>query len=78
MKKNVDAFDYAGVLCKALRRGVLLTTRSGDQVNTMTIGWGDWRGMGEACLYRLCAGKPLYEAALGGIRRIYGECAAVR
>lgn len=40
MKKNVDAFDYAGVLCKALRRGVLLTTRSGDQVNTMTIGWG--------------------------------------
>ena len=40
MKKNVDAFDYAGVLCKALRKGVLLTTRSGDQVNTMTIGWG--------------------------------------
>ena len=40
MKKNVDAFDYAGVICKALSKGVLLTTRSGDQVNTMTIGWG--------------------------------------
>ena len=40
MKKKVDVFDYSGVLCKALRRGVLLTTRSGDQVNTMTIGWG--------------------------------------
>ena len=40
MKKNVDVFDYSGVLCKALRRGVLLTTRSGDRVNTMTIGWG--------------------------------------
>ena len=39
MKKKVDAFDYSGVLCNALRRGVLLTTRSGDQVNTMTIGW---------------------------------------
>lgn len=40
MKKNVDVFDYAGVVCKALRKGVLLTTGSGDQVNTMTIGWG--------------------------------------
>ena len=40
MKKNVDAFDYAGVICKALRKGVLLTTRVGDRVNTMTIGWG--------------------------------------
>ena len=40
MKKNVDAFDYAGVICKALRKGVLLTTRAGDRVNTMTIGWG--------------------------------------
>ena len=40
MKKNVDAFDYAGVICKALRKGVLLTTRVGERVNTMTIGWG--------------------------------------
>ena len=40
MKRQVDAFDYAGLICKALSRGVLLTTRSGDRVNTMTIGWG--------------------------------------
>ena len=40
MKRQVEAFDYAGVICKALSKGVLLTTRSGDQVNTMTIGWG--------------------------------------
>ena len=40
MKKKVDAFDYAGVICKALRKGVLLTTRADDRVNTMTIGWG--------------------------------------
>lgn len=40
IKKTVDAFDYAGVICKALRKGVLLTTKSGSNVNTMTIGWG--------------------------------------
>lgn len=40
MKKKVNAFDYAGEICKALSSGVLLTTRSGEKVNTMTIGWG--------------------------------------
>lgn len=40
MKKKIDAFDFAGTICKALSRGVLLTTRSGERVNTMTIGWG--------------------------------------
>jgi len=40
MKKQVDAFDYAGHICKAMKKGILLTTRAGDTVNTMTIGWG--------------------------------------
>ena len=40
MKQTVDAFDYAGQICKAMKRGVLLTTKTGDFVNTMTIGWG--------------------------------------
>ncbi|MGM9659816.1 MAG: flavin reductase family protein [Faecousia sp.] len=40
MKKKIDAFDFAGTICKALSRGVLLTTCSGERVNTMTIGWG--------------------------------------
>lgn len=40
MKKKVDAFDYAGVICKALSKGVLLTTKAGERTNTMTIGWG--------------------------------------
>ena len=31
MKKKVDAFDYAGVICKALSKGVLLTTKSGER-----------------------------------------------
>ena len=40
MKQHVDAFDYAGHICKAMKKGILLTTKSGDTVNTMTIGWG--------------------------------------
>jgi len=40
MKKTVDAFDYAGHICKALKKGILLTTGAEGKVNTMTIGWG--------------------------------------
>lgn len=46
-KTKVDAFDYAGHICKAMKpHGILLTTAANGQVNTMTIGWGtigvDW------------------------------------
>ena len=40
MKNMIHAFDYAGEICKAMPRGILLTTKSGEKVNTMTIGWG--------------------------------------
>ena len=40
MKKLIDAFDYAGDICKAMKKGILLTTKVNDEVNTMTIGWG--------------------------------------
>ena len=40
MKREVNAFDYAGEICKALPGGVLMTTKRGGEVNTMTIGWG--------------------------------------
>ncbi len=40
MKKSIDVFDYAGDICKAMKKGILLTTRADGQVNTMTIGWG--------------------------------------
>ena len=40
MKKFVNAFDYAGEICKAMPQGILLTTKAGDTVDTMTIGWG--------------------------------------
>lgn len=40
MKREVNPFDYAGEICKAMPAGILLTTRSGEKLNTMTIGWG--------------------------------------
>ena len=40
MKKEVNAFDYAGHICKAMPKGILMTTKNGDFVNTMVIGWG--------------------------------------
>ena len=59
MKKIVDAFDYAGDICKAMKKGVLLTTKADGQVNTMTIGWGtmgvEW-------------GRPIFVAYVRGSR----------
>ena len=53
MKKNINVFDYAGLICEAMSPGVLLTAKQGGKVNTMTIGWGaigvEW-------------GKPLFTA----------------
>lgn len=40
MKQHIDAFDYAGHICSAMKKGILLTTASDSFVNTMTIGWG--------------------------------------
>ena len=40
MRTNVNAFDYAGTICKAMKKGILLTTKYGEAVNSMTIGWG--------------------------------------
>ena len=40
MKKLVDAFDYAGHICKAYKPGILIPAQVGDKVNPMTIGWG--------------------------------------
>ena len=62
MKRVVDAFDYAGHICKAMKKGILLTTKNGEQVNTMTIGWGhigiEW-------------GKPIFIAYVRESRHTY-------
>lgn len=40
MKKMINPFDCAGTICKAMKKGILLTTKLDGKVNTMTIGWG--------------------------------------
>ena len=40
MKRKVNVWDYAGQIVQAMNPGILATTKAGDQVNTMTIGWG--------------------------------------
>lgn len=40
MKKEIDVLDYAGHICKEMKKGILLTSKAGDTLNTMTIGWG--------------------------------------
>lgn len=40
MKKEINVFDYSETILKALSKGVLITTQSGDKVNSMTISWG--------------------------------------
>lgn len=40
MKKQIELFDYANDITKGIKAGALLTTKAGDKVNTMTIGWG--------------------------------------
>lgn len=47
MKKEINAFEYAGqIMDKMTHGGILVTTKVGDKVNPMTIGWGtigvDW------------------------------------
>lgn len=40
MKKQINLWDYAGRVTGALNQGILVTTKAGNEVNTMTIGWG--------------------------------------
>ena len=51
MKEKVELWAYAGQILEQTGKGILLTTKAGGKVNTMTIGWGtlgiEW-------------GKPIY------------------
>ncbi len=40
MKKEVSIWAYAGKILEGVQKGALLTTKAGDEINTMTIGWG--------------------------------------
>lgn len=51
MKRKIDIWEYAGAILSETYKGVLVTTKAGGQVNSMTISWGtlgiEW-------------GKPIY------------------
>lgn len=40
MKKKIEVFDYSKEILKGIKSGVLLTTKTDEKVNTMTISWG--------------------------------------
>jgi len=39
-KRKINIADYASDIYKAINKGILLTSKANDKVNTMTIGWG--------------------------------------
>lgn len=41
-KREIKAADYAEQIIKAIPKGVLVTTKGNDMVNSMTIGWGSY------------------------------------
>ena len=40
IKRTIDPYEYASVITKANPKGILFTTKSGEEVDTMIIGWG--------------------------------------
>ncbi|MDD4987504.1 MAG: flavin reductase family protein [Candidatus Izemoplasmatales bacterium] len=40
MIQEISVFDYAGKVLEQIDKGIFLTTKYQDTVNTMTIGWG--------------------------------------
>ena len=63
MKKTpVEPFEYANAITKANPKGILLTTKSGDEVDTMVIGWG---------LMGNIWGKPTFTAFIRVSRHTY-------
>lgn len=39
-RKMIDSAEYADAIAKALKKGVFLTTKADEKVNSMMIGWG--------------------------------------
>ena len=39
-KKKINPNDYSGMIMDKIQQGVLLTTKNGEKVNSMIIGWG--------------------------------------
>lgn len=39
-RKYINPLEHSGEIAQALKKGVFLTTKNGDKVNSMVIGWG--------------------------------------
>ena len=39
-KRTINVMDYANTITESLKKGILLTTKAGDKINSMVIGWG--------------------------------------
>jgi len=68
MKRFIDPFEYAPQILTALKKGVLLTVKDGDAVNTMTIGWAhlgiEWNMLTFIAYVRGCRHtKPMLDRA---------------
>ena len=40
MKNKIDVLDYATHILKETKKGIIVTTKSNDKVNAMSISWG--------------------------------------
>lgn len=40
VKRKIDIWEHADDIIRAMQPGILLTTKVGDKVNSMAIGWG--------------------------------------
>jgi len=40
VKKQLNVFECTNTICNAMQKGILVTTKHADKVNSMTIGWG--------------------------------------
>ena len=70
MKKRINPFEYAGqIIDKMMHGGILVTTKNGEKVNPMTIGWGtigvDWSKPVFQVYVRECRHtKPMLDQAM--------------
>jgi len=67
MKRMIDPFAYAPQILNALKKGVLLTVKDGDKLNTMAIGWAhlgiEWNTPTFVAYVRGCRHtKPILDA----------------
>lgn len=62
MKREINVFNHAAEIMNAVKNGVLITTKSGDKVNSMTISWGmlgiEWN---RPVFITFVPGKPVYK-----------------